>query len=88
MNIYHRADDSWKTDPGIVFIGRPSIWGNPFTVKDHGRLLAIAKYETYLKDNKDLREKLCSLYGKRLACYCFPNSCHGDVILKYVHGYK
>lgn len=33
--------------PGAVYIGRPSIWGNPFVIgKDGSRDDVIAKYET------------------------------------------
>ena len=35
--------------PGAVYIGRPSVWGNPFVIgKDGSRDDVIAKYEAWL----------------------------------------
>lgn len=69
-----------------VYIGRPSVWGNPFKLGVHGstREEVIAKYETWLlgKDNKWLRDKLPELKGKILGCWCAPKACHGDVLVR------
>jgi len=81
-----------KKEPYDVYIGRPTKWGNPFTHKDR----TLAKYKTKTRDEavekfeewitkgegqyllKDLHE----LKGKILACWCAPQRCHGDVLLK------
>ncbi len=61
-----------------VYIGRPSIWGNPFSHKE-GTLAkykvdsvkeAIIEYEKYLLNNQILFNKLESLKNKTLGCYC------------------
>ena len=68
-----------------LYIGRPSEWGNPYEIGIDGtRKEVIAKYETYLRDNKYLMDKLPSLEGKRLGCWCHPLPCHGDVIIKLI----
>ncbi len=73
-----------------VYIGRGSIWGNPFVIgKDGDRDEVCDKYETYLDHqiesgnitNKDLK----SLQGKDLVCYCSPCRCHGDYLNKIVN---
>jgi hypothetical protein len=66
-----------------VYIGRPSIWGNPFVIgKDGDRNEVIAKYARWLKSNPALcaRAKV-ELKGKNLVCWCAPLPCHGDVLL-------
>lgn len=66
-----------------VFIGRPSIWGNPFTIGKHGtREQVIEKYRDYILNNPALMEMLPELRGKRLGCYCAPKPCHGDILVE------
>lgn len=66
-----------------VYIGRGSIWGNPYKIgKDGSREDVIAAYESYFRGKPALLALLPSLDGKRLGCYCKPSACHGDVLLK------
>ena len=68
-----------------VYIGRPSIWGNPFEIgKDGTRQEVINKYEDYILGNPELLAKLPELKGKRLGCWCAPQECHGDVLVDLV----
>lgn len=70
-----------------VFIGRPSIWGNPFRVGIHGtREQVIEKYRKYILDHPyllDLAQE--QLKGKVLGCYCRPLACHGDVLCELLN---
>jgi hypothetical protein len=67
-----------------VYIGRGSKWGNPFKIGVHGnREEVIAKYEEYLMNSNELLSSLNELKHKNLVCYCNPQSCHGDVLLKF-----
>jgi hypothetical protein len=70
-----------------VYIGRPSVFGNPFVIGTHGnREEVIAKFEEYLLKNEELMKIVKSqLKGKRLGCYCYPSPCHGDILLKYAN---
>lgn len=77
-----------KKEKFDVYIGRPSIWGNPFSHLDNTKAKfktatreeAVAKYKEYLLQNPELLKKLPALKGKILACWCSPKSCHGDVL--------
>lgn len=81
-----------KKDKYDVYIGRPSIWGNPYSHKKEtmaeykvsSRKEAIEKYEKYLLSSPELMGKLVELKFKVLGCWCKPSSCHGDVLKKYV----
>jgi hypothetical protein len=65
-----------------VYIGRPSIWGNPFIIgKDGSREEVIEKYIKYLNDSPDLIKRAKEeLNEKILGCWCAPNLCHGHIL--------
>jgi hypothetical protein len=67
-----------------VYIGRPSIFGNPYDVETYGRSEAVRLYGIYVKNrfNSDpaFRAAVQGLYGKRLGCHCAPQKCHGDIL--------
>jgi hypothetical protein len=69
-----------------------SIWANPFKIDKNGtREDVIAKYETYIREklakDNSLIEKLLKLKGKTLGCWCHPDPCHGDVLVKLIGEY-
>lgn len=71
-----------------IYIGRPSKWGNPFSIgRDGTREEVIKKYTHYL-DEKLQQEPyfLEPLRGKVLGCYCKSLACHGDIIVKKLEG--
>jgi hypothetical protein len=80
-------------DEDIVYIGRGSKWGNPYShmdgtkayIKVESREHAIELYRQYVWQNLRSRlwdkEDFLELDGKRLACYCKPRACHGDVLV-------
>lgn len=81
-----------------IYVGRGSVLGNPFVVgRDGSREEVIAKYRVWLWDKIQLREMkvldalkwilVRERHERRvikLACYCKPNACHGDVIVKAI----
>lgn len=73
-----------------VYIGRPSIFGNPFVIGyDGDRSEVIEKYRSAfyqrLKYDSEFRGAIEGLRGKRLGCYCHPLPCHGDIIAEYLN---
>jgi len=76
-----------RTAEGVVYIGRPSKWGNPFVVGVHGsRFECIERYRQWLQNQSHLLEQLHELRGRRLACFCKPFPCHGDVLAEMADG--
>ena len=72
-----------------VYIGRHSIFGNPFVIgKDGTREEVIEKYKNYFYDRleKDIhfKNEVKKLKNKVLGCFCKPLACHGDVIVEYL----
>lgn len=93
------------TDAFDIYIGRGSMWGNPFTHKPLAETQAqfqvgsreesIESYRNWLweqvqlyrdcpfTDPSDITiERLAELHGKTLGCFCKPQSCHGDILVK------
>jgi hypothetical protein len=76
--------------PNAVYIGRGSEWGNPYRIGPDGtREDVIAKYRVHLWNRLkhdltgyELMCRLADLHGKQLACYCSPQPCHGDVLVR------
>jgi hypothetical protein len=73
-----------------VYIGRPSLFGNPFTIGfDGDRRKVISDFTVYFYDKlafeDEFRQKVHELAGKTLLCYCYPKACHGDVIADYLN---
>ena len=65
-----------------VYIGRPSKWGNPFTIgRDGTRMEVIAKYKLWIQTQLHLLKALPELRGKVLGCWCSPKACHGDILI-------
>lgn len=72
-------------EPYDIFIGRPSMWGNPFVIgRDGIRSEVVEKYYYYIKNSPYLMSKIHYLRNKILGCYCKPKSCHGDMLVKII----
>ncbi len=98
INIKHNPN--WRKE-GVVYIGRGSMFGNPFRIgRDGDRAEVIEKYNELFYDElvRDFDEKfdlerLLELRGKTLGCYCRPKNgfqgkllCHGQIIAAYLDG--
>jgi hypothetical protein len=84
---YHRGEG--------VYVGRPSLLGNPFRIGEHGtRKEVVAKYRVWLwrqiqQQGPVYRELLCLAEAARqddlyLICWCKQpgrqTDCHGDIL--------
>ena len=70
-----------------VYIGRPSKWGNPIAVpRGYDRVAdperILERYEAHVRSRPDLMAALPELAGKVLGCWCAPQRCHGDVLIR------
>lgn len=64
-----------------LYIGRPSKWGNPFTIgRDGTREDVVRKYAEWIVNQPDLLRDLHELRGRTLVCWCAPQMCHGHVL--------
>lgn len=84
---------------GVVFINdkrfpiQSSKFANPYKIgKDGSREEVIAKYKKYITEkleNDDLLiSELLLLKGKNLGCWCYPEMCHGNILLELIDKYS
>jgi len=78
-----------RNDTYMALVDRTTVFGNPFVLGRHGnRDEVIAKFREYwyAPEQADLRARAVrELKGKRIACWCSPQACHGDVIAQYLN---
>jgi len=70
-----------------VYVGRPTKWGNPYTVVDYRTAEEAAQAYKIAFDCDILeftqQDIWKELEGKNLACWCpLDQPCHADVLLK------
>lgn len=80
----------------VVYVGRPSAFGNPFPVDAHrSRRQAIAEFDAWLaarlQHATTQRTRVLHLanelvFGRRIAlsCWCAPDPCHATVVRRVV----
>jgi hypothetical protein len=77
--------------PFDVYIGRGTLWGNPYPIGPAGDREEVLRKYQYDFDRRFLRffdqEKanLDKIRGKVLGCHCKPLDCHGDILARYVN---
>lgn len=66
-----------------VYIGRPTVYGNPFIIgRDGTRKQCIKKFRRFAWKTKRVRDAIAALPKNAiLGCHCSPKPCHGDVII-------
>ena len=78
--------------PYDIYIGRPSVWGNPFMIgRDGSREEVIRRYREWVLNQPGFVRKIREeLRGKVLGCWCRslknPQACHGDVLAEMANG--
>lgn len=87
--------EEWISQDNTVYIGRnmsfyvkgatQSKWANPFSVKKYGRDKCLKMYREYILNKPELLNDIDSLRGKELGCWCFPESCHGDILVELIN---
>lgn len=86
MAVFNRRDGNAPI--GAVYVGRPTLWGNPFVIgPDGSRAAVIKKYEIWLTARPDLIARARKeLKGKDLVCWCAPEACHAHVLERVANG--
>ena len=90
-----RNFQQWQSG-NVLYIGRNmshyiegavgSKWANPFKVDKYGREACVQMYEEHVMNTPHLWNALEELqHYEELGCWCKPDSCHGDVLLKLLN---
>ena len=90
VRIQRKRSKGWKKPEGAVNVTRPGKWGNPFSVAEYGRDLAIFNFRQRMRNLALINPAAFDeLRGKDLMCFCplYDNigrriPCHADVLLE------
>jgi hypothetical protein len=79
---------------GIVFVEgerfpkTDSPWANPYKITaTQDRATVLSLYETYMRkklEDPEVAKALLALKGKTLGCWCAPEPCHANILLKLI----
>lgn len=86
--IQRKRTKGFKMPANAIYVGRPSPWGNPYTLETNNPSTAILKFQQWAW-GKALANPdwLKPLRGKDLACWCRPGEpCHADILLELANG--
>lgn len=74
----------WASENELLTpIDRGTPWGNPFILDFDGTRDEICDaYGWYLNYKPSLTNSLHKIRGRVLACWCYPERCHGDTLAK------
>ena len=97
--IQRKRTKGWRAPDGAIYVGRGSMWGNPWRVGDtmlteNGPTvrefvitpeIAVAFYRVAFEP--DLGDIVEQLRGHDLMCWCpLDQPCHADVLLELANG--
>lgn len=82
--IQRKRTAGWRMPEGAVYVGRPSVWGNPYRVDVWGLPESVELYRQHVAVRPALIEAIRrDLAGKDVCCWCRTDQvCHGDVLLE------
>jgi len=81
-----------KSTEEYEYIGRGSYWGNPYSMYESGETRDGVIHKYQYDFDRDLfpnkkKSEVYKLAGKKLGCFCKPESCHGDIIANFLNSY-
>jgi hypothetical protein len=80
--IQRKRTKDWRMPPNTHYVGRPSVFGNPYK----GSVHAVERYTIWI--HRPAQSWLVSLAkqilrGRNLCCWCpLDQPCHADVLLE------
>lgn len=88
----------WRMPPNTVYVGRPTVWQNPYGLPSTNALITEATREECVRSHREMVANECAdlgrvpayiqeLRGKNLACWCrLDEPCHADTLLRIANG--
>lgn len=86
LKVLHinRWIDRWSDDLDAIRVDRGTDWCNPFVMRcEQDRTRVCDLFAAYAKWRLTVEPGwLQPLRGKHLACWCAPNRCHAETLIK------
>lgn len=95
--IQRRRIRGWRMPPNARYVGRPTVYGNPWTMTDAylagipeggRRAWLVARYRSAIETECGIvtADELEQLRGLDLCCWCpLSEPCHADVLLEFAN---
>ena len=96
--IQRRRVKGWRMPEGAVYVGRPTVWQNPFGPVGSAASITCDTPEEAVRLHREMVAGECAavrrvpvyiqqLRGKVLACWCrLDQPCHADLLLRIANG--
>lgn len=74
----------WEIPKNAIYVGRPTIWNNPYEMKTYGRAGSLLLFRHHLGARPWMvAEARRQLKGYDLICSCpLDKPCHADILLE------
>ncbi len=88
----------WRMPEGAVYVGRPTVWQNPYGLPGTNALITETTREECVRQHRQMVASECTamrripnyimeLRGKHLVCWCrLDQPCHADTLLRISNG--
>lgn len=86
--IQRKRTKGWRMPKNTIYVGRPSMFGNPYEGKDAKQMFEahIAQLGSCYLDNM-IKLARVHLKDKDVCCWCkLEDDCHGDIWLELAQG--
>jgi hypothetical protein len=92
LRVQRRRTKGWEMPDGAIYVGRPTMFGNPFDdAEDFESWLMLNAEQKALglhcnEEVAAMLDVLPLLKGKQLACWCsLDKPCHADVLAEWAN---
>ena len=90
----HLVYGKWNAPKDAIYIGRGSIYGNPFPMRNQTheeRLRVCLAYRAYaakrIAEDPEFAKAVKELYGKKVVCFCSNGTCSKKNGARFCHGH-
>jgi hypothetical protein len=90
--IQMKRTKGWRKPEGVIYVGRPNRWGNPYRVEELGREEAMRRFRQLFSARHGGKhpdypvEDVEELRGRDLACWCHLDElCHADILMEFAN---
>lgn len=96
--IQRRRTKGWRMPEGAIYVGRPTVWQNPFGLPGTAAMLKCDTIAEAVRLHRNMVAEECAalgrlpayiqqLRGKSLACWCrLDQPCHADLLIRLANG--
>ncbi len=82
--IQRKRTKGWRMPANTVYVGRPTVWGNPYPASQYGAEEAVRLYRELVDGSESFAQEVREhLRGRDLVCWCPEGApCHANVLLE------